>query len=340
MGASPDEEPPVPDPFGRDGWYFSKEAADPAAKKLNYYFINTFVAAGSNLNPTPPVLFGDILSQWAVVTFDTFPTDQAPFFAVYTTPTVACIAVPANCISFIDFKVLYQLSVPTVPITGKVFLFTGSVDPGDHPEVAARMGLPVVSVTYGGDPNEAHGSSPDPAAVVMFDSFHTATNQPFPVGFVVEGMGYTALTGGPGGNFQLLFGVPTADPTAIPTAIPTTIPTADPTAIPTAIPTTIPTADPTANPTAIPTTIPTADPTAIPTAFPTKVAKNAKVPTAIPTAIPTKVAKTDKIPTAIPTMAPTKGWSPKSQSAGGLRSGLRSSQDAFVEAQAECPFDA
>ncbi len=207
-GASPNEAPPVPDPFGKDGWFFSKDAAEPAGKKLNWYFINAFVP-GSNLDPTPPVLFGDILSQWGVVTFYIFPTDQAPYFSVYTAPTAACIAVPTDCISFYDFRVNFLLSVPTVPIAGKVFLYTGSVDPGDHPEAAARMGLTVVDVTYGGDPNVAHGTFPDYGALVMLDSFQTATNQPAPVGFVVEGVGYT-LVGGLGGNFQLVFGVPTA----------------------------------------------------------------------------------------------------------------------------------
>lgn len=211
VGAVPDETAPVIDPYepSMAGWYFAKDDTMSTAK-INWYFCSSFVT-GNPLNPGT-ITFGEVTAQWAVVTFYEFPTDQAPYFALYTAPKGSCAvpSPPMGC-KFYDFRVEYFLAVPFVPVTGKVFVYT-EVDPGVHPEILTRLQLTEPDVAYGGIDTPDLSSSD----TIILNSIQTASNEGGPISMVVEGVGYTS-TGSFQGNFALKFDpLSTQSPTSSP----------------------------------------------------------------------------------------------------------------------------
>ena len=185
--AAPDETLPVANPNVNDGhWYFKKQVGDPANKKFNYYF---FADLAPPAGPVPEPLyeesftFGELTSVWAVVYLYAPLTDNAPYLTIYTKTTNANV-------HWYDWRVNYVLSVPTIPLVGKVFLWAGnSGDPGVHPEVQARLQLTKVLTAHRG--TFVNTGGPSASDEMLRISIQTASNQPAPVELAVEGVGYT-----------------------------------------------------------------------------------------------------------------------------------------------------
>lgn len=182
-----DAAPAISDPNNRPGWYFTNDAdaiqrcidlnipnPQTAGKKVNWYFYD-----GSD-----NITLGDF-SAYAVVTTDDVSNDNAPFFAVYTTPLGTVNGV-ADGGSWYRSRKVYVPTATMVPGTKYLIYF------GSNP--AVHTNLPRIQLV----PSPVAGSNRGPQlGTEKVSTSSLGSNSASAVGrvkFVVEFIGITSPT--------------------------------------------------------------------------------------------------------------------------------------------------